>query len=185
MFAMKINVRSIAGMSRKGKIVLTLMGVVLCAEAAMAYQVSGYAANPCKIEAAGKFISTGGGCKDLVTGRVWSRNTTSPERGASFWTFSGATGYCSNLVEGGYTDWRMPTRDEMKAVSAHGAGTYLDVYKYVTGDTGQVLEADFAKWSSTTVKGGKYAYAISLGSGSESSTWATNGGSWTDLVCTR
>lgn len=42
------------------------------------------------------------------------------------------------------------------------------------------------KWSSTTVKGGKYAYVVHLGSGAEQSTgWATNGQSWTDVVCVR
>jgi len=182
---METKARGLAGWSRGGKVLLTLLVSAFCVEAAMAYQQIAYDANACKINDA-LFNSQDGGCKDLKTGRVWSRNTLSPERGGSFWTFSGAKGYCANLVEGGYNDWRLPTRDEMKTVAANGAGTHLDVFWYLTGDTGERLERDFAKWSSTTVKGGKYAYVVQLGSGAEQvNGWATNGSSWTDVVCVR
>jgi hypothetical protein len=101
------------------------------------------------------------------------------------YTYSPAKSYCSNLVEGGQTDWRMPTRDELKTAAANGAGTHVDAFWVKSGDGGANYEADFNKWSSTTLKGGKFAYAVQLGSGAESSGWATNGSSWTDVVCVR
>lgn len=183
MAANKTNGRALPGLSRNGKIILTLMGGVLCAEAAMATVQIAYAINPCKIENAAKFVTAGGGCKDVKTGRVWSRNADSPERTSSMWTFTPAKDYCANLVEGGMSDWRMPTRDEMKAVSANGAGAYLDAFTVPNGPPNQF---DFYKWSSTTIQGGKYAYVIQLGSGLEGSKgWATNGQSWTDVICVR
>jgi hypothetical protein len=191
MIANRINFSVLSIMSRNGKVLLTLMGAVLCAEAAFAYQQAQYATNPCKIEDAAKVITTGGGCKDVRTGREWSRNAISPERGGSFWTFTPAKNYCANLVEGGMTDWRLPTRDEMKAVSANGAGTFLDVFWAVDGSGGPPSESDFFKWSSTTitVKGqrkGEYAYVVALGAGIDSyQWWSTNGSSWTDVVCVR
>jgi hypothetical protein len=164
------------------------MACALCVEAAWAYkQVTGYATNPCKSEAGG-FTTADGGCRDNGTGRVWSRNAVSAERGGSMWTFNGGKGYCANLVEGGKDDWRMPTRDEMTLVAAHGAGTYLDAFWVKSGDGGPDTEHDFQKWSSTTYKKGKYTYAytVALGSGVVSdANWNTNGGSWTDLICVR
>lgn len=152
----------------------------------MAYQQIAYAANPCKSEAPGLFITAEGGCKDVKTGRVWSRNGLSPERGGSFYTFSGAKNYCANLSEGGYNDWRVPTRDELKTVAANGAGTYLDVFWVQDSNGGAPSEGDVSKWSSTTVKGGKYGYVVDLKTGADTSSgWSTGGGSWTDVVCTR
>lgn len=186
MLTNKTNTRSRAGLSRPGKIVFTLMASALCVEGAMAYKQIAYAINPCKIEDATRFVTADGGCKDVRTGRVWSRNALSPERGGSSWTFTGAKNLCSNLVEGGYDDWRLPTYTELKTVSANGAGTYLDVFYYITGDTKQLVQGDFPKWSSTTIKGGKYAYVVCLGSGAEQvNGWSTGGGSWTDVVCVR
>jgi hypothetical protein len=182
----RTNTGILSNMSRKGKVLLTLMGAVLCAEAAFAYQQAQYATNPCKTEDAARFITAGGGCKDVKTGRVWSRNAGSPERGGSFWTWTPGKNYCANLIEGGMTDWRMPTRDELKTVAANGAGAYLDVFWAVDGSGGPSYEYNFSKWSSTTVKGGKYAYVVDLKTGADTSSgWATNGQSWTDVVCVR
>ena len=182
----KTNGRGLAGWSRRGKGLLTLMISALCVEGAMAYKQIAYAINPCKIEDATRFVTVDGGCKDVKTGRVWSRNAVSPERGGSFWTFTGAKNLCSNLVEGGYDDWRLPTYTELKTVSANGAGTYLDVFWTVDGSGGPPYQYDFSKWSSTTVKGGKFAYVVALGSGAvQSAGWATNGASWADVVCVR
>ncbi len=186
MFAKRIDLRLISNMSLKGKVLLTLMGGVLCAEGAMAYQQLAYAINPCKIEDATRFVTANGGCKDVKTGRVWSRNALSPERTSSFWTWTPAKNYCENLVEGGYTDWRMPTRDELKTVSVNGAGTYLDVFWSAGGPGVVPSEVDYNKWSTTTVRGGKYAYVVALKSGIDTyQWWATDGSSWTDVVCVR
>lgn len=144
-----------------------------------------YPANPCKLADDANFASVEGGCKDLTTGRVWSRNAFSAERTSYTWDFARSTDYCTNLVEGGYDDWRLPNRDEMKAVAANGAGTYLDVFSYRNGNNGAVGVHYGPKWSSTTFKKGRYTYAytLKLTSGEEFSYNVT--GSYFDAVCVR
>ncbi|MES2461576.1 MAG: DUF1566 domain-containing protein, partial [Armatimonadota bacterium] len=165
----KTSVRPFSGWSRRGKGLLTLMVSALCVEGAMAYLQIAYSVNPCKFEDATRFVTTNGGCKDVRTGRVWSRNVGSLERANTYSTFSYAQSYCSNLVEGGYGDWRLPTKTEMTTVAANGAGTYLDVFWLGGGSTQPPSESNISRWSSTTVKGGKYAYVVALVSGAAES----------------
>lgn len=174
------------GWSRRSKVLLLLMGIVLCTEGVMAYQQIAYDANPCLIED-GNFASVEGGCKDLKTGRVWSKNAGAPDRTRSFYTYAPAVSYCSNLVEGGYDDWRLPTRDELVRVADNGAGTYLDVFVLQNGDNPINYDSDFPRWSSTTYKKGRYtsAYTVELKTGIVHTGWRTNGDSWTDFVCVR
>jgi hypothetical protein len=39
---------------------------------------------------------------------------------------SSLTNYCHDLVEGGFSDWRMPAKTELEAVQAAGAATYFN-----------------------------------------------------------
>lgn len=45
---------------------------------------------------------------DLVTGLVWQR-----ESDGNWYTWNQARSYCDGLVQGGYQDWRLPTRIEL------------------------------------------------------------------------
>src|SRR5437867_2555256 len=85
------------------------------------------------------FASVDGGCKDLATGRVWSLQ---PDTN---WSFDNASKYCGDLVEGGQTDWRMPTIDELKAVYAHGGSSHL-----------RLTQLTPANWSSSSIPGKNY-----------------------------
>ncbi len=49
-------------------------------------------------------------CKDSSSGLIWSA------RASSTMTWSGAGTYCNNLTEGGYSDWHLPTIDELKTL---------------------------------------------------------------------
>lgn len=117
------------------------------------------------------FASLGGGCKDLGTGRVWSLQPDSN------WSYDNAVSYCNNLVEGGQSDWRMPTIDELKAVYAHGGSSHL-----------KLTQLTPANWSSTTT-GGKNFYGMRFSDGNVA-IYGTKPGSkygWWYLytICTR
>ena len=59
-----------------------------------------------------------GGCKDLSTGLVWSLRT-----GNSTWFF--AKQFAADLPEGGFTDWRLPTKAELETAFQHTAANQL------------------------------------------------------------
>lgn len=100
----------------------------------------------------GNFVSTGGGCQDTVTGKVWSTDYADNNAGTHT-GWSGAGSYCNSLVEGGQSDWRLPTENELIKVAADGAAAHLNV-----SDIGAF------NWSSTT-KGSKYAWLVRLDTG--------------------
>lgn len=85
-----------------------------------------------------------GGCKDLQTGLVWSLP------GPCCVNWNTATQYAADLVEGGYSDWRLPTRAELETAASHLA------YPQLLG-SGEC-------WSSTT-QGGTRAYTVNLQTG--------------------
>ncbi|MBQ3367479.1 DUF1566 domain-containing protein [bacterium] len=49
-------------------------------------------------------------CRDSSSGLIWSA------RASSTMTWSNAGTYCNNLTEGGYSDWHLPTIDELKTL---------------------------------------------------------------------
>jgi hypothetical protein len=104
----------------------------------------------CLPTASANFVSTGGGCKDLTTGLIWSATGYDVQR--SVYTYSGATNFCSNLNEQGITGWRMATSSELSKFAADGA--YYAVLDNFPLD----------KWSSTRAKGNAY-FAVGLQSG--------------------
>lgn len=93
------------------------------------------------------FTTQLGGCQDLSSGLVWS--ATQP--GSFTWSYANQT-WVPNLVEAGYSDWRMPTFQELVDAHAHGAASHL-----------QVTCLPCAYWSSTP-KGNK-AWGIRFDTG--------------------
>ncbi|MBL8896652.1 MAG: DUF1566 domain-containing protein [Planctomycetes bacterium] len=79
------------------------------------------------------FQSQEGGCKDLSAGLVWSVDT-----GVRTW--EQALSDAANLVQGGYSDWRLPTIAEMQVASANGAQTHI---RFTHG-----LPSSPARWNS-------------------------------------
>lgn len=116
------------------------------------------------------FATADGGCKDLVTGRVWS--ASGYDQTGNYHSLSGSQAYCANLVEGGFDDWRQPTEDELLKVHADGGGSYLAPSNlYITYD-----------WSSTLSKNKRNAYVVIIGTGATFLAGLTDG---FDTVCVR
>jgi hypothetical protein len=96
------------------------------------------------------FNTEDGGCKDLSTGIVWS-NGMYATTGQRTWDY--AVSYCENLNEGGYSDWALPTKEELIEVALNGAVGHLAV------------EAQgYLRWSRTT-KGKNYAWSVDIHTG--------------------
>lgn len=66
----------------------------------------------------GAFATAEGGCLDLASGLVWSRKYAGRKHAS-------ARDTCRDLVEGGYDDWRLPTKAQLRAVGARGGHDYL------------------------------------------------------------
>lgn len=58
-----------------------------------------------------RFKTEFGGCHDTLTGRVWSNVA------ASAMNWLDAHRHCSSLKQGGFQTWRLPSRDEVAAIS--------------------------------------------------------------------
>lgn len=65
------------------------------------------------------FTTREGGCQDQAGNLVWS------SRQIGTWTWANTATWCGNLVEGGFSDWRVPTLAELQAVDTHGAAAHL------------------------------------------------------------
>lgn len=88
------------------------------------------------------WVTAEGGCKDLQTGLVWSLSNC-----CSDWNT--ANQHAADLNEGGYSDWRLPSRAELETAASHLAAA-------------QLVGAG-SSWSSTTQ--GQRAYYVNLSTG--------------------
>ena len=134
----------------------------------------------------GHFVSSDGGCKDLQTGVVWGTSwwLANGGPGVSFPNFFEATSYCSNLTEGGYSDWRLPSGAELLDASSNSAGYYVKMM------TDPPRSGTHLLFSSTTRRGEKEVLGVDLLTGSNA--WMLvkaggKGGGYTrvDLHCVR
>lgn len=89
----------------------------------------------------------------------------------------GSSNYCHDLVEGGYSDWRMPTNAELAGGIGSGAGAVF------FPETVMGISSYF--WSSTTSSispDGANAFVVFFGSGSNTSSSKSNA---TRVICVR
>ena len=115
------------------------------------------------------FVTADGGCIDLATGKTWSRSISRGAGGTRYYSY--AVSYCSNLVEGGYSDWRLPQIDELQLVNLHGSAGHLDV-----------VQPLYSFWS-ITMKGKKSAYGTTGLYTTAATLYSTT--SSIDAVCVR
>jgi hypothetical protein len=64
------------------------------------------------------WVDGGGGCKDANSQLVWSLSGV--ETTGSNFTQAGAKQFANNLVQGGFSDWRLPTKAELEEAAGHG-----------------------------------------------------------------
>jgi hypothetical protein len=81
----------------------------------------------------GDFTSTGGGCKDLDTGLVWSPDYRAHVNYSEGLSAFFPQSYCDHFnsdasMGGGFTDWRVPTVGEIKIALTNGINSHLDFF---------------------------------------------------------
>jgi hypothetical protein len=96
-------------------VIAATIGVLALALAADPPPIPGACAN----EEVGVWETAWGGCQDQITGLVWSANYTDLHGGTLPWSM--ANDYCNNLMEGGFSDWRLPTPAEVQSAAQHDA----------------------------------------------------------------
>lgn len=90
------------------------------------------------------FYTTGGGCQDAETRLIFSKRHPRLKH-------KSAIQRCKNLVEGGYSDWRLPTANELQSMALHGGKDYL-----ANGSSTQL-------WSKS--REGSYAITVQMSTG--------------------
>ena len=154
--------------SRRVLLTLACLGGLFLSQSGFTFSTSD--AWPCLADGGG-WASTDGGCRD-PNGVVWSQGAL--EKTGVYHTASGAGPYCINLVEGEQSDWRLPSKDEMQAAAAAGAGSHLNLSSIY----------DLPRWSSTT-RGKNYRWVVNLGTGTATAAWTGNGTGFAPVVCVR
>lgn len=77
--------------------------LLLCLQGCVAPLPSGRPSAPLALHNLGNNI-----CQDTATGRMWQIEASPP-----FFSWEQARQYVGTLTMGGYTDWRLPSRDEL------------------------------------------------------------------------
>ena len=106
------------------------------------------------------WIDAGGGCQDVATGLVWSQSTQDVGWGVG--TYGPVVTWVDNLTQGGYTDWRMPTKNELLELAGHGGRHNVtpNTYNIWSSDTTRVKNKDSA-WVVNLFDGGSGLYGTS------------------------
>lgn len=76
-------------------------------------------------------------CIDPDTGFMWSKAAVRKM------TCKQAKNYCSELSEGGYSDWRLPSLDKLMTLAGVDSGRFGDTYWFWTSTSGIDEEGDY------------------------------------------
>lgn len=94
----------------------------------------------CRGDLFGRFVTTGGGCRDIQSGLIWSRGRSDKDPGlvATMARHAGRdedvlawlqdyknTAYCRDLRDGGYGDWRTATTRDLFTLDADAVAHVL------------------------------------------------------------
>ncbi len=87
---------------------------------------------------------------DNITGLMWQDNADAQ---AIKNTWNGAKAYCANLTLGGYSDWRLPSIEELEGIVdfGHSHPTIDPVFQNVAPEPIFPFEHSDYYWSSTVV----------------------------------
>lgn len=133
--------------------------------------------------------SLNGGCQEMQANLVWSRTSDEATgfynrvytRAPGDLRLPGGKDYCRDLVEGGFDDWRLPTKDEAAIAANHQMSSYVSM-RYP--DT-------WTRWAGPDFYKGKdlYAYVTKLGTGTSTAVVVLDRkGNYpiaTDTICVR
>jgi hypothetical protein len=99
-------------------------------------------------------------CGDLATGLLWSSSAVG--RTHSYWDRPASARLCADLVEGGHSDWRLPTIKEIQTAASHDAIHHVSISftDYITDPNNPTPLTMPEIWASETK--GKTAYMVSL-----------------------
>jgi len=101
------------------------------------------------------------------------RNFDNQKEGGRAWSWSGAKKYCKNLTLGGYSDWRLPTKSELKKLLTKNKNGNSSGYQYYIKKefvenmpplNGRYSNASF--WSSTE-NDSSVAWSVLFGGGND------------------
>ncbi len=119
-------------------------------------------------------INSNGTVSDNNTWLMWQQQDD-----GGFRTWDGANSYCENLNLGGYTDWRLPAKEELESIVNYGQ------YNPAIDSTVFPNTKSYNYWSSTAYpsRNASAAFYVHFGSGiefSDTCTWKrrAGGGGW-------
>jgi hypothetical protein len=102
---------------------------------------------------------------DKLTGRTWQRNPPLVGGdGSGRFTWAAAKTYCTDLVLGGFGDWRLPSVVELRAIVGHASGWEIAIDSVAFPDT--PIQGTGYYWSSTAYMAGTTAAWMVAVSGS-------------------
>ena len=95
---------------------------------------------------------------DNLTGLMWTKNATNlPGSGM---TWDQALDYCNNLIQSGYSDWRLPNVNELESLINDDQPLYITWLN----NQGFTNVQDFYYWSATTyAHNPNYAWIVGMG----------------------
>ena len=111
---------------------------------------------PCALDQPGVWETTSAGCRQVGANLEWSGSIYD---GTSAPTFAEAQAACDTKTDGGFDNWRMPSKAELLSAHSAGSATHLDLSPYYTSPPGD------SHWWSSDLKGKNATYFVSLVTG--------------------
>ena len=108
---------------------------------------------PCAVDQPGVWETTAAGCRQVGANLEWSGSIYD---GTSAPTYVQAKAACDNKTDGGFDNWRMPTKAELLSAHAAGSAANLDLRPYYAGPGNDNF------WWSSTLQGKNASHSVSL-----------------------